>query len=114
MIRIYDKLNAKGLNAYFPGQYKGLCKDKFCIVRDRSQIPDVSSRMIGRQGIDIILFIPEGSYISIKPYADDIKEALKEIGYLRKTGFETEVVIDDEKEAYTKSIEYVLQKKLEG
>ena len=43
-----------------------------------------------------------------------IRAALKEVLDLRKTGFETPAITDDDKKAYTSSIEYVIIKKLEG
>ena len=58
--------------------------------------------------------VPNNSYVAVEPYADDIRNALKELEYLRKTGTETPVIVDDDKKAYTMSIEYLLQKKLEG
>lgn len=115
MVRdIYTKLKNKNLNPYFKGQHKGLCKESFVVVGEGSQIPNINSNVIGQKIIDIIIMVPVNSYISVKPYADDIRNALKELKYLRKTGTETPVIVDDEKKAYTMSIEYVLQKKLEG
>ncbi len=115
MVRdIYTKLKNKNLNPYFKGQHEGLCKEPYVIVGEGSQIPNINSNVIGQKIIDIIIMVPVNSYISVKPYADDIRNALKELKYLRKTGTETPVIVDDEKKAYTLSIEYVLQKKLEG
>jgi len=39
---------------------------------------------------------------------------MKELDFLRKTGNETPIIIDDTKKAYTTSIEYQIIKKLEG
>jgi len=39
---------------------------------------------------------------------------MKELTGLRKTGNETPIIVDDTKKAYTTSIEYITQKKLEG
>ena len=68
----------------------------------------------GYRLIDIIAFVPVASYISIKPYAEEIKAAMKELPFLRYTGNETPVITDDEVKAYTTSIEYQIIKKLEG
>jgi hypothetical protein len=44
-------------------------------------------------------------------YKNDIKTYLKELNYLRKTGNETPVIVDDGVKAYTISIEYQVLKK---
>lgn len=110
---IYTKLKEKNLNPYAVGQHKGLCEEPYVIIREGTQIPSINSNRIGQRVIDIIIFVPLSSYIAIDPYVKKIRAALKELPYLRKTGMETPIITDDEKEAYTTSIEYVIQKKLE-
>lgn len=112
---IYNKLNIAGLNPYFIGQHKGICEERFLIVKEGIQMPALYTNKVGQAAIDIIVFVPEESYIKLKEYKQEIKDTLKqESNYLRNTGFETETITDEEKKAYTMSIEYVIQKKLEG
>ena len=111
---IYTELIKKGLNAYAPGQHEGLCTERYCVVLEGSQVPYFRSYRTGYQLIDIILFVPLASYIQVKPYAEEIKAALRELPFLRKTGNETPVITDDQVKAYTTSIEYQIIKKLEG
>lgn len=111
---IFDKLREKGLNPYPPGKHTGLCEEPFCVVKDGSQVPNIRTSRLGHKIVDIIIFVPISSYIALEPYAKQVRDALKELKYLRKTGGETPAVPDDDKKAYTMSIEYVLQKKLEG
>lgn len=114
MKSIYTKLKGNNLNPYFIGQHKGLCREPFVIVKQGTQIASIGTNRTGQRIIDIIVFVPLNSYIELDSYMKDIRTALKELNYLRKTGFETPAITDDEKKAYTTSIEYVLQKKLEG
>lgn len=109
-----DKLKDKNLNPYPPGKHKGICEERYCIVKENSQVPRFNTNKLGYKLIDIILFVPLNSYIQVEPYAREIRETMKEIKFLRKTGNETPVIVDDKKEAYTMSIEYIVQKKLEG
>lgn len=111
---IYDKLKEKGLNPYAPGQHEGLCDKPYCVVKEGTQIPSIQSNRLGQRVVDIIVFVPIASYIALEPYMEKIRSALKELDFLRKTGFESPAITDDDKKAYTTSIEYVLQKKLEG
>lgn len=114
IIDIFDKLKEKKFNPYYKGQHEGLCKDPFVIVAEGNQIPNINSNKLGQKIIDIIVMVPINSYLAVDPYVENIRNALKELDYLRKTGTETPVIVDDNKKAYTMSIEYVLQKKLEG
>ena len=111
---IFDKLREKGLNPYAPGQHEGLCDKPYCVVKEGTQIPSIQSNRLGQRVVDIIVFVPISSYIALESYMKQIRSALKELEFLRKTGFESPAITDDEKKAYTTSIEYVLQKKLEG
>jgi len=111
---IFDKLREKGLNPYPPGKHTGLCEEPFCVVKDGSQVPNIRTSRLGQKIVDIIIFVPISSYLAVEPYAKQVREALRELKFLRKTGTETPAIPDDDKEAYTMSIEYVLQKKLEG
>lgn len=112
--RIYLKLKEKGLNPYPIGGHKGECRENYCVIREDTQIPSINTNRLGVKRVDIILFVPIGSYIEVEEYAREIRKAMQELKFLRKTGMETPIIIDDEKKAYTMSIEYVLQKKLEG
>lgn len=111
---IYNKLKEKTLNPYFIGQHEGLCDKPFLVIKEGNQIPSIQSNKTGQKIIDIIVFVPLNSYIALDPYMKQIRLALKELSYLRKTGLETPAITDDDKKAYTTSIEYVIQKKLEG
>lgn len=111
---IFNKLKEKNLNPYPPGQHGGLCITPYVVVKEGTQIPSIQSNRLGQKVIDIIVFVPLGSYIALDPYVKSIRLALKEVSILRKTGFETPAITDDEKKAYTMSIEYVIMKKLEG
>jgi len=111
---IFDKLREKGLNPYAPGQHKGLCNERHCVVKENTQVPYFNSNKVGYRLVDIILFVPINSYVAVEPYMKEIRSAMKELTFLRKTGNETPVITDDEKKAYTTSIEYQIIKKLEG
>ena len=111
---IFDKLKEKNINPYAPGKHKGLCDKPFCVILEGSQVSSINTNQVGQQRIDIIVFVPLESYIRLKEYKASIRSAMKELKSIRKTGFETSTITDDDKQAYTMSIEYVIQKKLEG
>ena len=111
---IYDHLKAKNLNPHFIGQHRGKCEERFCVIKENAQVPHFNTNKLGYRLVDIIVFVPADSYVQIEPYVKQIRAAMKELKWLRKTGNETPVITDDDKKAYTTSIEYQIIKKLEG
>lgn len=112
--KIFKKLESKNLNPFYPGQHQGKCTEPYTVIREGAQIPSPSGRTTGQKIIDIILFTPGNSYLQMEEYKKQVGEALREIKGLRKTGIETPIITDDDKEAYTSSQEYVIHKKMEG
>lgn len=111
---IYDKLEEKGLNPYPPGKHQGECTERYCVIKENSQVSYYFTNKLGYRLIDIILFVPINSYIQVEPYIEEVRAAMKELDFIRKTGNETPIIVDDTKKAYTTSIEYQIIKKLEG
>ena len=114
MEKIFDKLMEHNLNPYFIGQHEGLCGERFVVIKDMGQMPSVGTNTTGQQIIDIIPFVPAEDYVKMLPYKKEIKAALKELNHIRKSGIETPDIADDDKKAYTTSIQYTVYKKLEG
>lgn len=111
---IFNKLEENELNPYPPGKHEGLCKTPYCVVKEGTQMPSIQSNRLGQRVVDIIVFVPLSSYIALDPYMKSIRSALSDITNLRKTGFETPAITDNDKKAFTSSIEYTILKKLEG
>ena len=111
---VYDKLKGEGLNPYPPGIHQGECTQNYCVVIDGTQMASVETNKLGQRMVEIIAFVPASNYIGLEAYSKEIKAALKEVSGLRNTGFETPPIPENEKKAFSKSIEYTVFKKLEG
>lgn len=112
--QIYQKLRDEGLNPFAPGQHKGTCQESYCVVQEGAQMPSFRGRRVGSRIVDIIAFVPASSYVQMAPYVGKIKAALRGLSFLRWTGGETPVVTDNDVKAYTTSLQFQIQKKLEG
>lgn len=110
---IYDKLKLDGLNPYPPGSHKGLCDKPYCVILEATVVPSLNSNKLGQAVVEIIVYVPLNSYVKLKEFADSIKASLSSLDFLRKTGFESVVIVDDSKNAYSFSIEYSIFKRLE-
>ena len=78
----------------------GECREKYCVIRESAQVPYFYTNRLGYRIIDIIVYVPLASYIQVEPYMNDIRAAMKELPFLRKTGTETPIITDDEAKAY--------------
>ena len=107
---IYLYLKNKGIDVYSIGQKQGLCDDPYVVVKESGQYA-LGSNKHGYDLIDIIIFYPVGNHSRLFSYKSNIKNYLAELNYLRKTGNETPVIVDDGVKAYTISIEYQVLKK---
>lgn len=123
---LYFHLKDKNLNPYFIGQHKGLADKEYLVIKKSNIIPWSDGGRLNQQIIDIILFTPANSYIKLDKQYKRVIAAIKEFNdkspfeadgeivnhrnWLRKTGAEGPDVIDDDKKAYTRSIEYIIQK----
>lgn len=112
--QMYQKLKQDGLNPYFIGQHTGIATRNYAVVREGAQIQSSTSNKLGQQVLEVLIFVPANSYIQVEQYEESIRQSMKTIKFLRKTGYESPIITDDTKKAYTKTIQYVIMKKLEG
>ncbi|WP_052045129.1 hypothetical protein [Caloranaerobacter azorensis] len=109
-------LNLKndGFEVYPPGIKRGNCESPYVVVKDDIQSPIAGTNKIGYKIIDLIIFYPLNRYSEIENYKRQIKSSMDKLKFIRKTGNETPVIIDDDRKAYTTSIEYIVYKKIGG
>ena len=110
--KTYLHLKSKGINVYSPGQHKGLCTESYVVLRDGGGDSFAGTNKVGYSILDVIIYHPNNRDSSLGSYKKEVKKHLEEVKGLKKTGFETPVVMDDDKQAYTTSIEYQILKRL--
>lgn len=106
-------LKEKEVEVYSPGQKTGKCDSSYVVVKDNGQKSSVESSKLGYKTIDVIIFFPIDRYTQIEGYRKEIKKWIKELKFLRATGYESPVIIDDRVKAYTTSIQYQLFKRIQ-
>ena len=110
--RIMRHLKENEVEAYSPGQKTGKCNSPYVVIKDNGQKSSVESSKVGYKTIDVIIFFPIDRYTQIESYRKEIKKSIKELKFLRATGYESPVIIDDRVKAYTTSIQYQVLKKI--
>lgn len=111
-VKLQEFLTRNGIEAYFPGQKKDVCKSEYVVVKNDGLSSE--SNKLGRGYIDLLFFVPISHYTKCGPYKKKVMSLVKEFGKLRYAGNETGIVTDDDKKAYTFSVLYEVYKKLEG
>jgi len=107
-------LNLKndGFEVYPPGIKRGKCEDPYIVLKSDIQSPIAGTNKVGYKIIDLIIFYPKTKYLEIESYKSQIKTSMNKLKFIRKTGNETPVIIDVDRNAYTTSIEYIVHKKI--
>lgn len=106
------QLKNDGLEPYPPGVQRGQCKKPYVVVKDDIQNPMAGSNKVGYKIIDLIIFYPKNRYSEIDDYKRKVKTSMNKLNFIRKTGNETPVMIDEARNAYTTSIEYMIHKRI--
>ncbi|WFD12012.1 hypothetical protein [Tepidibacter hydrothermalis] len=110
--KVFDLLESKGLDVYFPGQKEGLCESEYIVVKDGGQNHLAGTNKLGYATIDLYIYTPLAKYTRLSSLSKEVKESMKEHSYLKPSGNESPSMIDDKRKAHVKKIEYVTTKKL--
>ncbi|MBU3185657.1 hypothetical protein [Clostridium estertheticum] len=110
--KIFLYLTKSGYEVYSPGQKRDKCEATYVVIKENGIHGQDGGNELGFKVFDIIVYCPLTNYSDMEFYAENIKQALKEMKELRPTGVETPSIIDDEVEGYTSSIEYQALKTL--
>jgi len=110
--KIYSHLKAKGFAVYSPGQHTGLCASSYVVLKDSGSNAFAGTNQVGYALMDVIIYHPAGKYSTLGDYVKSIRSAMKEIPEARFTGYETPVLMEEEKQGYTTSLQYQIMKRI--
>ena len=93
------------------GQHQGKCTEPFVIISDEGE-NGITGYSITYREIDLILLYPMGKYSQLEDYIEKVKDVME--GYKRGkwTRRMSDVIIDQEKEAYVVALTYRVYKGL--
>lgn len=111
-VKVFTHLQDKEIKVYSPGHHEGLCKESYVVLQDSGTNAFAGTNKLGFSVLDVIIYHPMNKYSTLFNYVKEVKEYIKEVKDLRYGGYESPVLLDSEKQAYTTSIQYQVQKKL--
>jgi len=106
--RIYRRLKEMGFDVYSAGQHSGICRTPYVVVKDGGQRAFNVSLLCSV--VEIMVYFPAERFSEAGEYAGAVKEALRGMAFLKPTGDETAMYLDERIRAYSKGIKYQIYK----
>lgn len=106
LLDLYEFLQSKGHEVYFPAQKTGECKKPYLVIKDEglSRFQQFSSKL---QMYSIMAFVPGVRFGDLEPLIDRVDEEMKELFPLFvSTFFRTPSFYDDTVKGYMISSQY--------
>ena len=104
-------LTENEIKNYSIGQHQGKCTEPFVIISDEGE-KGISGYSITYREIDLILLYPLGKYSTFEDYISKVKNVMKDYKRGKWTRRMSDVIIDQEKEAYVVALTYRVYKGL--
>ena len=98
-------LTENEIKNYSIGQHQGKCTSPFVVISDEGE-NGITGYSITYREIDLIILYPMGKYSQLEDYIEKVKDVMS--GYKRGkwTRRMSDVIIDNEKEAYIVALTY--------
>lgn len=100
---IYKYLKANGFVCFSVGQYKGLCKKEYIVIKNNT--PRSISGTLLEEEVELLLYYPLGKYSGMDDFINRVKKAMKELPY-DDNYTPYPIITEDEKEAYMTILSY--------
>ena len=100
---IYKHLKLNGFDCYSVGQYKGVCKKEYIVIKNNT--PRSLSSTLLEEEVELLLYYPLGNYSKVDDFISRVKKAMKELPY-DDNYTPYPIIVEDEKEAYMTILSY--------
>lgn len=109
--KVYRHLVSKGYDVYSPNQHQGICSSPYLVLYE-GDTKGQGGNVVGRTMLDIMIVNPANEHSMLEGRVKELKECLKELNFIRLTGFVTGTIPQSEKKAHSKVIECVNNRRL--
>lgn len=108
--KIYDQLKLSGIEVYLPAVKKGECKSPYVVPVNRGVYS--YNGMNGYELLEVFIYVPLGSYSTLQGFKNEVIQALGSVSGLDRTGNESIIIIEEDRKAYSTSLEYKVLRKI--
>lgn len=106
-------LRAEGFSVYDPGEFAGVCKAPYVVLRYSGTYASFAGNKVGSSVIEAHCFVPLTEYAKLAPYKASVKATLRRLQHqLKPTGHESNDGIEQAYKAHSAYIEYQVLKRL--
>lgn len=110
-IKVYEFLTDKGYDVYSSGAHEGICQSPYLVVYE-GDTKGLNGNVVGRTMLDVMIVNPMSEHSKLEVRVKELKEYLKELDFIKLTGFVSGTIIQAEKKAHSKVIECVNNRRL--
>jgi len=101
---VYDLLKNNNIETHFPGTKNGMCREPYVVIKGMGKYS--TNGLTGSGLIHMLIYTPKNNYEGVHTFVNTVKDILKPLSNLKFTGNETPIIVEDEIDAFTTSIEY--------
>ena len=111
--RIKAAVQAAGYPCYDPGCQAGRCVSPYVVVHDQGTTPQPGTRgMLGQRIYEIVCLVPNSKAAGLEPMTRAVAAALAPLSPLRPTGEKAPAEIEQNYQAQSMSMVYVMPVRL--
>lgn len=111
--RIQTTLTDGGMLVYDPGAHPDVCSAAYIVVRPMGTYPTAESSRLGYRLVNVILYVPLDDHDQLDTMNNQVKELLDPLrSQIRPTGNVGADMIEAEYKAHSRSLEYMILKRL--
>lgn len=110
-VKTHRFLTEKGYDCYSSGQHEGTCTSPYLVIYEGNTRGQGGS-VVGTTILNIMIVNPASEHSKLESRVREIKEHLKELKYIKATGFVSGTIPQAEKKAHSKVIEYANYRRL--
>lgn len=108
---IYRHLASKGHDVYSPGQHEGLCNSPYLVLYE-GDTKGQGGAVVGRTLVEVMIVNPMNEHSRLGERVQAIKDDLKELDFVKLTGFVSSTIPQTQKKAHSKVIECIVNRRL--
>lgn len=109
--RVYRHLTSKGYEVYSPSQHQGLCDSHYVVIYE-GDTKGQNGNVVGQTILSVMIVNPADEHSRLEGRVQELKDHLKELDFIRLTGFVSGTIPQSEKKAHSKVVECVNNRRL--
>lgn len=108
--KMYQELTDAGLRVFSPARFTNQDSSSPYVVVVEQEQTGYGNNKVGFQIVSVVVHVPLDDYFRLEEECEKVRIAL--LGKFNATGYESKPIVEDDLGCFTKSIQYIIKKKL--